>query len=694
MKKFIFTIIATVAVPIGFFVFLELALKLFQVGQPRAYFTEIEIDGAPHYQDNPFFIEQFYPRSLGITPIANTFANEPNANRLRVFVLGGSAARGFPNPNHGFSRHLEVMLKAAFPNKTVEVINTAMTSVNSHVIYETAKSIPGGPADFAIILVGNNEVVGPYGPGTYNQNFLSNLNLIRILQAVRRSRIWQALEYFTAEFQDRDAKETLRWRGMQMFTDNLVTQDNPQLIHVYDHYQSNLTDTIEILQGRGMQVLLSSVPVNLRDSAPFASAHSSNLTPGQIDQWQRHIRQGDLQFKRREFTSAIKNFESAIAIDSEFASTHFKLGICYENTGDFDLAIEHFRLARDYDVLRFRADSRMNAVIHSVAERLKSPSFHFVDNASNFARYSAPRAPGWNLLLEHVHFDFSGNYALAKEFFRTITGTLETKPTTKILSADEVAGRIGYPNHGTIDAMGRLLDMVQAPPFSGQSNHAALVEFINNKGHQLSQSLGSIPEVVVRRQALIRDGHADWWIDFELAELLGHQKDTEASFRHLERMIQAYPHHRGSRMKIASILQTAGRFDEAIPHLQRALDYARGDGGLLSQTMGSLGLTYFKNGSPQKATDILTDLIAQHSDQIDATLKAYGTLIRYAVSQGNQRELIQYGRALQQYADTLVRNGNEESYPELRQRVTQILRLGGFHREAQQWRSTIPIQRP
>ena len=61
---------------------------------------------------------------------------------------------------------MAAQLRSLFPNRDVEVVNTAMTSVNSHVVYQVAQTLPSESADVAVILMGNNEVVGPYGPGT------------------------------------------------------------------------------------------------------------------------------------------------------------------------------------------------------------------------------------------------------------------------------------------------------------------------------------------------------------------------------------------------------------------------------------------------------------------------------------------------------------------------------------------------
>ena len=139
VKKAVFTFITIVVVPLLFFVFVELGLRVAGVGTSYDYFHEIDIDGQPHYQENPDFADQFYPPSLNIGPVENTIAKQRDPELVRVFILGGSAALGFPHKNHGVDRLLETQLRAALPARRVEVINLAMTSVNSHVMYAVAK---------------------------------------------------------------------------------------------------------------------------------------------------------------------------------------------------------------------------------------------------------------------------------------------------------------------------------------------------------------------------------------------------------------------------------------------------------------------------------------------------------------------------------------------------------------------------
>jgi len=686
IKNALFTFITIFFIPLLFFLLLELGLTALGVGTSFDYFRRIDINGRPHFQENPDFADQFYPSSLNIGPLENTFAEERSPDLLRVYVLGSSAARGFPHKNHGLDRLLAAQLQAALPSRKIEVINTAMTSVNSHVIYAVAKSIPDNSADFAVILMGNNEVVGPYGPGTFNQTFLSNITLIHGIQALKRTRTWQALQSLIARFRPADAQQELKWEGMQMFTKHGVPHDDPRMESVYDHYEDNLVSIIETLRGKGIHVVLSSVPVNLRHSAPFLSVHRRDLSGERMDQWRESTRMGAQSSEQKDWDDAIAQFQAALAIDPGYADTHFRLATAMENAGQFQQARTHYQRALDLDALRFRADTRMNQIIRRVAAaNTDDDGFSFFDSAAAAEQASQPYQPGWNLLLEHVHYAFAGNHLIASEISRSIMGNLSGTDTFEPLPGDEVARRIGFPNFDTIEEIRTLQVMIQHPPFPGQSNYVELQRFLDDKLQSVIEEVGSSVAVMQRRREVTDSGLADWKVHFELAVLNQRLGNTPAMYDHLNKILELYPYNRETHMKIAEAMSKDGKWREAIPYLEQSLYYTRGDETKIAETKGWLGTAYLRTGEYEKATDLLLEVTEEYPDQIASTLRAYGNLIKSSRERGQAKDLERYVEDAQGYARSLIRSGKDKEFPLLRQRMSQLMIMAGYDAEAAEW---------
>ncbi|MEC8528798.1 MAG: tetratricopeptide repeat protein [Pseudomonadota bacterium] len=686
-RNTLFTMITVVVIPLLFFVLVEFALRLMGVGTHYQYFNQIDIDGEAFYQENPDFADQFYPPSLNVGPLQNTFAAERSDDRLRVLVLGGSAAMGFPHKNHGVDRLLAAQLRSLFPNRDVEVVNTAMTSVNSHVVYQVAQTLPFESADVAVILMGNNEVVGPYGPGTFNQNFLSSLSAIRALQALKRTRLWQLLDSSLAEVQSSDAKADLEWQGMQMFVDNGVAEDDPRMSAVYEHFEGNLRDIVDTLHAKGMHVVLSTVPVNLRQSAPFLSIGRDDLSASDEAKLAALRERAQAQALNGRWREAQDLWQQAIALDAGHADSHFQLATSLENLGEFALARSHYERALDLDGLRFRADTRINAIIERVAREYDSSNVSFVNSSKGFDRASAPYAPGWDLLVEHVHYDFSGNAVLARIFARAIARHLSPTTPPKLLKTEEVAARIGFPNHETIENLKNLQGMAKQPPFPGQSNYQDYLAFLATELSSVTGEVGEPKDVVRRRQQVLVNGEGDWKLHFEMTALARHLKNKQAQYYHLDQLFKLYPHNRESYINLATLLSQDGRWAEVIPLLERSLSYTRGREELVVEAVGWLGTAHLKTGNTAKATELLLSIPEDYPDQIGMSLRAYGNLIKHSVDSRDAQKTEQYLTSLENYANTLVASGASESYPRLNQRMAQLMNMGGDKAGAARWRA-------
>ena len=688
VKNLVFTFITVVVVPLVFFLLIELGFTVAGVGKNYDYFHEIDIDGVRHYQENPDFADQFYPPSLNVGPLENTFAIEPSNDRVRVLVLGGSAAMGFPHKNHGIDRLLAAQLQSMLPGKEIEVINTAMTAVNSHVVYEVARTLPDGIADYAVILMGNNEVVGPYGPGTLSQNFLSNLSFIRSLQSLKRTRLWQGLEGLINNASADDAMADLEWRGMQMFVDNGVTRDDPRMSDVYRHYESNLRDTIDLLSDKGMKVVLSTVPVNLSDSAPFLSLHNPGVTTEEKQRFETLMTAARELQANGQWTAAAEQFRAAIEIDSDYADAHFGLAQALEGVGDFKSARLHYEQAIDLDALRFRADTRINQIIREVAEELSPSGLIFVDSESLFSRASAPRAPGWNVLLEHVHYDFSGNRLLSEGFAQAVVSA--EGRSFRPLPVDELAARIGYPNHETIENLKGLKEMAKQPPFPGQSNYDGFIDFLDDQIAAVTAEVGSPSDVFQRRQAVVAAGTGDWRFYFEMAALAKFLRRQDQMEFYLTQLLERYPHNRETFMNMAEFLGREGRWAEVVPVLERALHYTRGQESRITETKGFLGTALLRAGQLDEAEELLLSLPEDYPHLIGTSFRAYGNLIRQARDDGKPDKVAEYVYELKAYAADRIDEGADEDYSRFNQRMSQLLTIAGYEAEAALWAKGLP----
>src|SRR5512133_2589198 len=131
-------LLAMVVSPILFLGLVELVLALAGYGHPRGFFVRWKAGGQTLYLANQHYCEHFVPEALSRAPEPCVLGPKTPAT-VRIFVLGSSAAYGDPGPAYGFCRQLEVLLNEHAAGTSFEVINAAVTAMNSHVARRIAR---------------------------------------------------------------------------------------------------------------------------------------------------------------------------------------------------------------------------------------------------------------------------------------------------------------------------------------------------------------------------------------------------------------------------------------------------------------------------------------------------------------------------------------------------------------------------
>ncbi|NOY59156.1 MAG: hypothetical protein GXO75_09510, partial [Calditrichaeota bacterium] len=125
-------------VPVLIIVFLEIGLRVFQYGGSSALFVSAPGELANYKMCNwDVGRRYFFMQSTVPNPSKDVFLKKKPENGYRIFVLGGSTAAGYPyGDNVMFSRILYYRLSDAFPEKYIEVVNTAMSAINSYTLLD------------------------------------------------------------------------------------------------------------------------------------------------------------------------------------------------------------------------------------------------------------------------------------------------------------------------------------------------------------------------------------------------------------------------------------------------------------------------------------------------------------------------------------------------------------------------------
>ncbi len=558
--------------PLALLLLVEAALRVCGYGWPTAFFLPAQINRQSSYIENPRFGWRFFGPAAARRPQPIVLSAVKPAETRRIFVFGESAAMGDPEPSYGFARQLGRLLQARHPETRIEVVNVAMTGINSHVIREIARDCAPRGGDCWLVFAGNNEVVGPFGAGTVFGRQVPNLSLIRAALAVKRTRLGQLLDRWSP------GAAAGGWEGMTMFLRYQVPRTDPRLVRVYEHFAKNLSAIFEIGRGAGAGVIASTVPVNFEANPPFASRHRPGLSEANLREWESHFELGRQAEANGRTEEALAAYQHAAKLDGEFAELIFRRARCELAAGQAAASRADFLLARDLDTLRFRADSRLNQTVREAAAR---SGVKLVDAEEEFARRSTNGVPGEDAFLDHVHLTFNGNYWLAALFASAVEGEMfrgragvkpgvSSSSESPLLSEQEVARQLAFTDFDRRRVIEEMRLRFQQPPFVSQGIFRERDELLRDA---LARPATRPADLIPEYRAAIALAPADWVLHANFGALLEAAADVagaEGEWREVARLAPQAP---DGWFHLGNLEYWAGHYGEAMARFREALEH-------------------------------------------------------------------------------------------------------------------------
>jgi Flp pilus assembly protein TadD len=566
-RTWILRVAVALVVPLGLLVALETGLRLAGYGRAATFLIP---DSEPGYfRTNPDFARLFLPGNFDLRPLNFRVSTHKAPNTVRIVVLGESAALGVPVPSFAFAPQLRAQLRARFPGKEIEVLNTGIVAINSHVVYQIARDMARFEPDLFVVYMGNNEVVGPYGPGCAYLSQMPPLWIIRASVFVRSTRTGQLIGSLAGKLFSR-GRSAAQWGGMSMFVDSAVAGDDPRLEAVYANYEANLGGIIDAARSAGAQTILCTVVANLEDCPPFLSRHRPGLSEGELSAFKAAFEAGRLAWMLGENEKALVALAEAMRIDPQFADVHFMVGSTELRTGNVDTARAQFVEALHWDALRFRPDQRINEIVRRTARGGGKKDLVLVDCAmalgSDGGSTAAPSGRG--LLFEHVHFDWDGNYRVARMMAEGCCAVLrpDARLGTSWLDSAGCADALAYTAHERFPMLLRIDVLVRKPPFTNQLSYVAdqarMVREID-----AARAQGRTPAALAHAAAVAKAASSKDPDNPELAGILEgidlDLGDLEGALALARRAQELLPRDAALSADEASVLLRLGRFSEA-----------------------------------------------------------------------------------------------------------------------------------
>ena len=585
-RKLLIKFIAA-SMPLIILLLLEGGLRLIPYGDNLKLFIPNPIEGYEEYMIvNPGAGKKYFQKLEYTAPPNDIFLREKPEETFRFFVMGSSTVVGFPyEENLMFSRILHKRLQDAFPGKHIEMVNTAITAINSFTLRDYTKEILKYKPDAVLIYAGHNEFYGAFGIGS-NENMSKSPGLTRLHLWFMDFRFYQLFRNITSstlgKIASGNSKQVHGTLMKRIVGDRDIPYDSDNYHLAMSRYRQNMGELILQFSEKQIPVFLSEVISNVKDIAPLS-----------------------YQSTEKE-NEAMKAFRTAEAN--------------YEK-GDYHSAKELYNKARDLDGVRFRASGEVNQIIEALSLKYDT---HLVPMLQAFENNSPHGIIGSNLLTEHVHPNISGCFLMANTFFSKIveSGILGALDMSLIHSAHYYKSNWGYTTLDSLSAHHLIANLMTHWPFAPFDSEAA--------DYRLSYRPASeLDSIAFLSMADPNQGINDMRIDLA-KDYAAHGKHQAAYWEH-ESLLRTNPYRAINYRDAASSLIILGDLPLALEYFQESAKYKASF--YASYRMGEI---YLIKGDYRRARKSLEEAFSLASDSKDK-IKTLGKLFM-ACTYGNQTE--------------------------------------------------------
>lgn len=404
----------------------ELSLKFSGYGINTEPFTKVNINGSHFYRDNIHFVNKYYPGAFKhiVSEERNLFPADKEAGTVRGFIIGGSAAGGFPyNSNQSFGGIIKKALENSGYYGRADIINLSFNSMSSYYIADVSKKLLKYEPDFIIIYTGENEYYDIIRGGVSVSHTKIKLNLM-----LKEFKIYQLI-------QNKTVKTDPSYYNDFSFIDNQVTEDffitdSKNDSSVKERFIKNINKTITFLNKKEIPVVLTETLSNIFDMPPFSGENDDKISDF-ISEYKALIEKSDLAGLEQKL-----NQSQILDLYRRNANVNYLNGLSanmiYKNSLE---ALNFFLTASEQDTTPLRVKGSLFGSLNKdhIANRRKFKNLRILSLRQMVLGLNELSFLGNILSADHTHLNNHGS-RIAAYYILTALSELLDLEETKVLS--------------------------------------------------------------------------------------------------------------------------------------------------------------------------------------------------------------------------------------------------------------------
>jgi tetratricopeptide (TPR) repeat protein len=624
-KRVVFSLAPTIAILLVL-VGIELALRLTPPPANDALVTEMSFDGTAWLQTNRAWLARYFPSSAAVVPEFKTFLfrKEKLPHTFRVICLGSSSMFGTPyDMNANIPGILRRQLRHRYPDLEWEVLNFGASAINSNVVRDLAPELLAFKPDLVLIYMGHNEYYGPDGIGaSLPERIFPSLTPLKY--KARRLRTVQAVQrWFASAPSVQDAPRNLM---QQVSAGQHVDLQSTESGRALGRFGENLDAILTTFDDAHVPVIVSDIASNLTFPPFVTDSVIGGRNAAAFDAQMRGLA------SQGQFDAVLRETDGLGGRASRHPLAMYWKGMALRSLGHPGEALPLLIDARDNDLLKFRAPSAVDSIIHATARRHGTLCI----SADTLLRRASPDGiAGDDLFWEHLHPTPAGYYCIASGFLDAIVRSGVVRSASAAtpaipfntdslhicwldlaygdLSIQHLTGRWPFETYERKplvlgQAEQRLLDLVR-------NTHARKLAWNDAcyRSATMFWRMGRLQEALTTYQAMLEEYPYSFYTNYLAGNLLNTMGRGEEAVGYLRTSIRSNPEYLPAHLDLGLLAVNAGRYTEGEEHLRYVVQHAHGapeDLRMRANALYGLGAGALNRGDAAAAMKAVTEALA------------------------------------------------------------------------------------